>query len=215
MKTDGKLLALSLLSLAGTAAAYFFLPETIPLHWNAMGDIDSWGPRLNVFWMGALPLLILALLHYLPALDPRRDSYAKHEKAYGAFKAVTILFLVAVAWIDVAVSLGARLDVSALVRLGTGILFIVLGNYLGQIRPNYFVGIKTPWTPANGEVWRRTHRRGGYVFIAMGLVFIASLALPPGTILVAVDFGAVFAGIGYLVAYSYVEFRRVTKPGRE
>jgi uncharacterized membrane protein len=211
VKTDGKLLALSLVSLVGTAVAYPFLPEAIPLHWNAMGDIDSWGPRLNVFWMGALPLLILALLHYLPALDPRRDSYAKHEKAYGAFKAITVLFLVAVAWIDVAVSLGARLDVSALVRLGTGILFIVLGNYLGQIRPNYFVGIRTPWTLANGEVWRRTHRRGGYVFIAMGLVFIASLALPTGSILVAVDFGAVFAGIAYLVAYSYVEFRRVTR----
>jgi len=208
VKTDGKLLALCLLSLAGTAVAYFFLPETIPLHWNAMGDIDSWGPRLNVFWMGALPLLILALLHYLPALDPRRDSYAKHERAYGALKAITVLFLVAVSWIDVAVSLGARLDVSALVRLGTGILFIVLGNYLGQIRPNYFVGIKTPWTLANGEVWRRTHRRGGYVFVAMGLVFVASLALPPGAILVAVDFGAVFAGIGYLTAYSYLEFRK-------
>jgi len=215
VKTDGKLLTLSLLSLAGTAAAYFFLPETIPLHWNAVGDIDSRGPRLNVFWMGALPLLTLALLHYLPAIDPRRDSYAKHEKAYGAFKAITVLFLIALTWIDIAVSLGAKLDVSALVRVGTGILFIVLGNYLGQIRPNYFVGIKTPWTLASEEVWRKTHRRGAYVFIAMGFIYIASLALPPGNLLFAVDMGAVLAGVGYLVVYSYVEYRRVTGPKAE
>jgi uncharacterized membrane protein len=46
-----------------------------------------------------------------------------------------------------------------------------LGNYLPNLRPNYFIGIRTPWTLENAETWRATHRLGGK------LMFFGSLLL--------------------------------------
>ncbi len=59
-----------------------------------------------------------------------------------------------------------------------GLLFIVIGNYLPQCKPNYFVGIKTPWTLSNEEVWRKTHRFSGKVFVVLGVIMILSIFCP-------------------------------------
>ena len=111
-------------------------------------------------------------------------------------------------WLTVAVALGAFFDVGVMVRFLVGILFICFGNYMGQLRHNYFIGIRTPWTLANEEVWRRTHRRGGWVFVFMGLGFFCSLLVPSGYVGAWIALGGVVLGVGYLVAYSYIVYKR-------
>jgi uncharacterized membrane protein len=205
------LIGLSVISALGIGLAYGRLPATIPLHWGLSGAADGWGGRLNVVWMALLPLAALGLFRLLPRLDPRKEAYAKHGKAMAFIETALVLFFIGLAWLVVAAALGAPLDIGDCVRVGVGILFVVMGNFMGQLKRNYFVGIKTPWTLADDEVWRRTHRRGGWVFVLDGLLFIASVAVPDGPILVAV-FIAFALSIVYVVAYSYFVWRGLHAP---
>ena len=61
-----------------------------------------------------------------------------------------------------------------IVPIMVGILFISIGNYLSQVKSNFFMGIRTPWTLSSDEVWRKTHLVGGYSFVISGLLFLAS-----------------------------------------
>jgi uncharacterized membrane protein len=100
---------------------------------------------------------------------------------------------------------GGELSPSALFA-GMGVLFVVMGNLLGKVTRNFFVGIRTPWTLANEEVWNRTHRLGGKLFVVAGLVVVAAA-------FTGVSMWPVFIAIGLAglipIVYSYVLYRRL------
>ncbi len=203
MKTSKFLVTASILSLIGTAAAYFYLPDTIPLHWDFEGRVDNWGPRWSILALGCLPLGVALLMAWLPRIDPRREAYTKHAKTYEILQVVLVLVMTGLVWITVAAALGSTMDVSLAVRILIGVLFIVMGNYLGRLKRNYFVGIKTPWALADDEVWRRTHRRGALVFMIMGASFLLSLAFRPGWIVGVVTLAPTLLGVSYVFVYSW------------
>lgn len=203
MKTSKFLVTAAILSLIGTVAAYFYLPDTIPLHWDFEGRVDNWGPRWSILALGCLPLGVALLMAWLPRIDPRREAYAKHAKTYEILQVVLVLVMTGLVWITVAAALGSKVDVSLAVRILIGVLFIVMGNYLGRLKRNYFVGIKTPWALADDEVWRRTHRRGALVFMIMGASFLFSLAFRPGWIVGVVTLAPTLLGVSYVFVYSW------------
>lgn len=209
MKVDRFLIPFAGLSFAGMAAAWYLAPGEVPLHWNAAGAVDSWGAKANLLWMGALPLAFALFLRWLPGIDPKRDSWTRHAKTYDLVKIILVVSLAAFGWVSAAVALGLPFDVSALVRVLVGILFVGLGNVMGKLRRNYFVGIKTPWALADDEVWRLTHRRGGFVMVGLGLVFVLSLFIPAGGILAAVIVVSSGGAFVYIVVYSYLAWRRL------
>lgn len=208
-KTDFIVVGVGALSLAGLAALYGRLPVAIPTHWNLSGKVDGWGPRWSIFAEGALPLGIYLLMRLVPRIDPRAESYAQHARAYGILCAAISLGFTPIAWISAAAALGAEVDASALLRVVIGGMFAVIGNFLGKLRSNYFVGIRTPWTLADGEVWRRTHRRGGYVFVGAGLLAAATVLIPSPAVGSVIGFGAILGASAYVVLYSYLEFRKL------
>ncbi|WP_051276227.1 SdpI family protein [Desulfovirgula thermocuniculi] len=202
-------LALLLAMFVAGAAAYAHLPEMVPAHWNLKGEVDNYFSRFGGAF--ALPLLAagiyLAML-LLPFADPRRESYRRFAGAYRAVRMGLLVFLAALHGLILAVGLGGPADlVPRIVPLLTGALFVVIGNYLPQVRPNYFFGIRTPWTLADEEVWRRTHRFSGPVFVLAGLAVMAASLLPSpaGFTVTMVALGAAVLST---VVYSYLLFRR-------
>lgn len=208
MKIHHIIWILIILSIAGTVFIYPMLPEQIPMHWNAAGEVDRMGDKIEAFITAALPLFIAALLYYLPKLDPKRESYQKHKKAYTITSNVVLLFLIGLHWVSMSVALGYSLKINLFVGLGVGLLFIVLGNYMGQIRHNYTFGIRTPWTLANETVWKKTHRLGSWVFIISGiLLMIAGIAA--NAIIFGVMVAVLIIGVMGLFVYSYMEYRKL------
>ena len=104
----------------------------------------------------------------------------------------------------ISVALGASLDLTRIVMVATGALFVLIGNYLPKVQPNYLMGIRTPWTLASDLAWRRTHRIGGRLFVIEGLI-LAGLGLlgASGALLVAAVLGAVVVLLAVTVVYSY------------
>ena len=108
-------------------------------------------------------------------------------------------------------ALGYPVAIERVLPVGLGVLFIVIGNLLPRARPNWFVGIRTPWTLSSDRVWEKTHRFGGHVFVAAGMLMLLSgLVVAPWahaalSIIIAICAASV-------VIYSYVEWKREQNP---
>jgi len=208
MKMNPFILALLLLSFAGVLLAYPGLPSEIPTHWDMRGNINDYSPKWAILLLAALPVGIYLMMVFLPRIDPKKKSYDLHKRAYEIAKVFITLIMSVLVWISILVSKGVDLDVGLIVSLMVGVLFITLGNYMGQIRHNYFFGIRTPWTLANETVWKRTHRVGGYCFMGMGIFMIVANMLrdhmPSWIMIPAILFGA-----GIPIVYSYFAYKKI------
>lgn len=198
-----------ILGLCSLIATFFVLPQLpaqIPIHWNVAGEIDNYGSRNFALFTGVLPLLLLVLFVILPKIDPRKDSYRKHERAYTIFILLITVFMIMIHWATVLVALGHNISISMVVPISTGVLFIVIGNYMPQIRPNYTFGIRVPWALNNEDNWRATHRVGSYCFILAGLIMILE-GLLSNVISSYIASGALLICIFAPMIYSYIYFK--------
>lgn len=158
---------------------YPHLPERVPMHWGINGEVDRYGSRFaGAFGIPLLTIVIYLGMVFMPAIDPRRANYAKFPTAYRVVRGGLVLFLALIYGVVISSALGCEVNVARVVPIALGLLFIVIGNYLTQVRHNYFLGIKTPWTLASEEIWRKTHRIGGYGFAAAGFLNVIAAFLP-------------------------------------
>ncbi|WP_427340891.1 SdpI family protein [Caloranaerobacter sp. DY30410] len=210
MKINKWLLLILLISFIATIFIYSSLPDSIPRHWNIRGEIDAYGHKNMVFFTALTPIGLYALMLLMPKIDPKRKSYSKHKKAYEILTVIVIMFLIIIHWALIFVALGGNVDIILLIKASIGLLFIIIGNYMGQIRHNYFFGIRTPWTLANETVWRKTHRVGGYGFIVIGIVFLLSTFINNNLGFIIPMSTVIFIIFG-IVIYSYVEYTKIVR----
>lgn len=189
---------------------YGKLPEQMPVHWNIAGEVDRYGSRFEGAF--AIPLLnagLLMLMIWLPVIDPRRKSYANFEGFYKLFQWVMVLFLAGMHGLIMALSLGHELSISLYVKLAIGILFIIIGNYMGKVRSNWFVGIKNPWTLESDEVWTKTHRLAGPLMFAAGVLTML-LAFVDKSFAYWLIIGSVILAALIPTIYSYLLYRKLS-----
>jgi uncharacterized membrane protein len=144
----------------------------------------------------------------LPLIDPRRGNYARFAGTYRFLKALLVLFMCLLQLAILGTALGYLSGPTLFFRLGLPLLFVLLGNVMGQIRYNYFVGIKTPWTLASEEVWQKTHRTAARVWVVAGLAGALAAFLPAavGTPLLLIALTAA----GFIpIVHSYLLWRRL------
>ena len=151
------------------------LPDRVPVHWNLGGQIDRWGSKPSLFVMPVVGCLTIGLLHYLPRIDPKlRRAGGEHgrmQNALAIFRLALAAFFAAIFFIQVMAALGHPVPTSRIVPASILLLLAIFGNYFSNLRPNYFAGIRTPWTLESPATWRATHRLGGR------LLFFGSLIL--------------------------------------
>lgn len=185
------------------------LPEQVPSHWNIRGEVDGYQGRFGgAFIIPLMTLGIYLLMLVLPVIDPKRENYPRFRGAYTFLRWGMVLFMTILYGVAILSALGYGLNVDVVIKAMVAGLFIIIGNYMGQFRHNYFVGIKTPWTLANEEVWQKTHRMGGKLWVACGLVCLA-MAPFKTTWAAAIFFGAILVMTIVPIVYSYLIFARL------
>lgn len=216
MKTDWKMELPLLLLLLGmfvlAAVSWSTAPDRIPVHWGMTGQVDRYGGRFE--GLLALPLLGVAiyfLMLFLPRIDPGRANYARFGGAYYAIRASVMVVFAVIYGVTHLVIRGVKVDMPAVVGLLVGALFFLMGNLLGKIRPNWFVGVRTPWTLSSKRAWTRTHRLAGWVFILGGIAIMAAGVLK-NAVAVGLAGAVLFGGIAVATVYSYLVWR--TDPDR-
>ncbi len=155
--------------------AWSRMPDKIPVHWNAAGQVDGWGGRFEGLLL--VPILALALyliLFFIPMLDPGRANYEQFAGAYGTIRITLQGVMLGVFALTQAWALGHPIPFERAMPVLLGGMFVILGGVIGKVRPNWFVGVRTPWTLSSKLSWVKTHRLAGRLFVATGLLSIAA-----------------------------------------
>lgn len=168
------------------------LPDEVPFHWNAAGEVDGWASKaVAVFVPSAAMLALQWLCLLVTSADPKKQNHPKKVQ-------VLVLWLIPVITVFISAlmyvsALGVSVRVETLMPILLGLLFVAIGNYMPKCKQNYTIGIKIPWTLASEENWNRTHRLAGWVWVGGGVVMLLSgflgifwLTLVPAIIMVAV-----------------------------
>lgn len=187
-------------------------PDQVPVHWGIDGEVDRYSSKTSVLFLAAVPLFICILFYLIPMIDPRRKNYRYHTKAYHVCLSLTVLLMIVFNWVSSLIALGYQFDISQIIVFGIGILFVGLGNYMPQIRPNYYFGVRTPWAIENPWVWKKTQRMGGILFIIMGVTLLPFSFLPD-SVLFPILMGMLFGSVALVYLYSYLMFLKAQKMG--
>ena len=190
-----------------TLVVYPMMPSDVASHWNAAGELNG---TMSKFWgLLLIPLIMYgfcALLLVLPHIDPLRNNYQKFQNYYDGFILIFAAFLFSIQLQIILWGLGIFISPNLTMPVMIGILFIYIGFLIEHAEPNWFVGIRTPWTMSSDSVWRKTHEKGATLFKLAGVVsMIGILAGMYAWLFILIP---VIAVALYTVLYSYIEFKK-------
>ena len=182
----------------------------VPIHWNAAGQIDGYAGKWAGLMIGPVMALVTSLIFIAVSFaEPQQANLAKSRG------------LVTIAWFgmlgtagivefsQVSTMMGWPVPVATLIVGGIGLFFMALGNQLSKSRPMYMVGIRTPWTLADPDIWVATHRLGGKLMMIAGLIWlVAALAGWVGNFAMLPLVAVMIASALVPVIYSYLLWRR-------
>ena len=205
---DGISLILILIPIGLMVFYYHKLPDQLAVHFGINGEADGYQGKGAFLLTSSLFLVgIPLLLKIIPYIDPKKQNYEKFKFIYDMFRLIFTAFFSVVFIAVVFINLGYDLNIQMIVMIGMGLLFMFLGKYMSRIRFNYTMGIRTPWTIASEEVWERTHRFAGPLWLLGGIAMLI-LAFVPGSL----AFILMFIVIGIIalvpIVYSYIIFKK-------
>jgi len=197
-------------TLVVTALLYPHLPDQIPTHWNFKGQINHYGSRQSIFMLPGIMAGMLLLFAVLPWLSPKRFEVDTFRSTY---LYLMILVLALIAYLHALILWAAFSRPLNMPRSLMGALFlflILMGNVLGKVKRNFYIGVRTPWTLASEKVWYATHRFAAKAFVAAGLLWLLSMiiGMPP-----AVGLPILIAAALASVIYSLVYYKRLERLG--
>jgi uncharacterized membrane protein len=174
--------------------------------------LDGTPNRFMPLWQGAvvLPIILIGvtlLMIFLPRLDPRLKGISGPMPELVSLARVMAGGLGMIHMGLLALALHIIYGMDSILHLSLGYIFIGTGNLLGKVRPNFFVGIRTPWTLSDDDVWRRTHRAGGWGMVIIGLCVLSGAFPGSPAINPVILFLALAAYTLGIVGYSYVLWR--------
>lgn len=203
-------IACLLVMVAITAWAWTQIPAgtDIPTHFGPDGQPDAYSSKtFGLLFMPTVAAALFALLYVVPSIDPRRTNLAKSAVAYNTITIAVMVLMTGVDIVVVSYGLGHALDVAALVTVGVGALFVVIGFALPRLQSSYLVGIRTPWTLTSEKSWRQTHILGAWLFAIFGIALIASGLWLPTDVMPTVLITGVVVILVVPTTYSYFVWR--------
>lgn len=195
-----------------TASIYSSLPETIPVHFDIDGKPNGYGNK-NTLWfitllLAAVSAGVYLLIKNLPKIDPKKTA-GQTPELYHKIAVILVIFLCAINIIVVYASVNGSININNLLLPLLGLMFLVLGNYMHSIKPNYFVGFRLPWTLENEDNWRKTHQLVGKLWVPGGLVITISTLLLPARIGFIIFLGITMMITIIPAVFSYRYFKKI------
>ncbi|MCM3630633.1 SdpI family protein [Paenibacillus glycanilyticus] len=181
------------------------LPDVVGSHYNIRGEQDGTMAKSSMWLVYAgIGIALPVFLSVIRNVDPRRENYARFSGYYMLIRWTVSLFIHGAFVLMILQNLDYDLPFVNIVIGGLGVMWMIIGNRMGQVRSNFFVGIKTPWAISDENNWRRTHRIGARLWFIAGVLMLLGACLLPAKWLVAV------LGVGIVVSvvipylYSYL-----------
>jgi uncharacterized membrane protein len=216
LRREGAMVAMLVAPLVYAAGVWHALPDRVTIHWNAHGEPNGWGGKSAVLLGPAISIGVYLLLLFIGQIDPKRMRRPTPDPGFTRVRVVVSIVLFAVSMFVVYANVPGHPPVESR-WLNGGILLVVamLGNVMINLKPSWFVGIRTPWTLSNDDVWRRTHRLGGRLWFWIGIAgFPAALLLDYAWVM-PVLYTLVGGSAAVAVLYSFAIFRKQGAAGTD
>ena len=198
-----------LLPILGGVLLWDKLPEQVPFHWNIQGEVDGWVSKpIAVFLMPFILLGIQWLCFFASGWDPKQRNINK--KVLGLVLWIIPVMNILLNAMTYLSALDRRVDISVVIPLFFGVLFIIIGNYMPKCKQSYTLGIKLPWTLEDEQNWNATHRLAGKLWVAGGLLVMLTCLLPPIAAF-ATMMGILLVMCGIPTIYSYRLYKKQKK----
>lgn len=184
------------------------LPELVPTHFDLLGNPNGWSDKNGlILLIGGMGIGTYILMLLIPKFDPKKKIEQMGDKYYSLRLLLTIFMSLLSIYILYAGN-GSKINPNLLIAL-IGALYAILGNYFQTLKPNYFIGIRTPWTLENEQIWKKTHRLAGRLWIAGGLLTIIISFLINSNLVLVIFFGIITTIIVLVpLVFSYTEFQK-------
>lgn len=201
-----------LVAVAFSAAVYGRLPEQMASHWGVNDQVNDYTSRFwGAFLMPVISVGMLALFLLIPNIDPLKANIAKFREFFNTFIVLILAFMLYTHFLTIFWNLGYQnFKISAAMLPAMGLLFMYIGLMLRKAKRNWFIGIRTPWTLSSDTVWDETHRIGSILFFVSGVLALIG-GLIGGLAAFLLIFIPLMGSTIFLIAYSYVLYRRETK----
>ncbi len=191
------------------AVIWHQIPETVATHFDISGKADGFGDKSSLILIIALLMIPTYLILLLtPIIDPKKRIQTMGS-AYDKITFVIMIMLSALALFIIHSGVSGNDSDPRIVFAIISLFLMALGNYFPTIKPNYFMGIRTPWTLENETVWRKTHRMGGRIFMIGGLVVAILCLLLSKQFAFGIFMSFTVLSSLFLLLYSYLEFKKL------
>lgn len=183
------------------------MPEQMAGHWSVQGEVDDYLPKFwGLFLMPLVALGIYLLFLLLPKIDPLKKNIKKFRTYFDWFIVIVVAFLFYIYLLTIFWNLGYRFNMGRFMVPALALLFFYSGVLTENAKRNWFIGIRTPWTISNEQVWEKTHQLGGKLFKASGLIALIGLLIPGLTFYFVLI--PVIASTLVSVIYSYYLYKK-------
>jgi uncharacterized membrane protein len=187
------------------------LPDEVAAHYNINGEADRMMSRSS-FWLmyAGIGIVLPTVLSVIRYIDPRQSNYTRFEGYYDLMRWAISLFLHGVMLFVILDNAGYDVHLPNLITGGLGVLWIIIGNRMGQVRSNFFIGIRTPWALLDENNWRKTHRLGARLWVIAGVIMFVSAWFVSTVWTVGILLACALASSLIPFAYSYMLFKKKT-----
>jgi len=197
-----------LASLAGSLILSPQLPEVMATHWDELGQANGFSSKtFGLYFLPAMQLGLAVLLYFVPQIDPRRENIRKFRGIYNNFLVIILGFFAYVHFLSLVWNLGIKVDFITWMIPAFAVIFFAAGSMISHAQPNFFIGIRTPWTLSDNTVWEKTHTAGGRAFKVSAILSLLGLVFPAQSIWFMMV-PLLTSALG-LVVYSYVLYRQL------
>jgi uncharacterized membrane protein len=199
-----------------SAIVYPTLPPQVPIHWDMNGQVNGYGsPAVAACLVPAIMVALLAMFWALPWLSPKQFETDTFRGTYWFIAFLIMAFVGYVHALTLWAAMGHRIDVLRALLAGMLLMFGLMGNVLGKVRRNFWVGIRTPWTLTNDRVWNDTHRLAGRLFVGAALLCVPFFFLPvPAVALLMIVVVTIVHAAIIPAVYSAVHYKSLQARGQ-
>ncbi|MEM7370480.1 MAG: SdpI family protein [Bacteroidota bacterium] len=206
------LIALIVFSVLLAGIGYTLLPDTVPVHFNHKMEVDRMGSRgealFGLLMMSFAMIVVNGIIWIAPKIDPKNNFY-KFDKTMQKWQYIITAFILGLQILILLSMMGVAVPTARWMLIAMYLLFLLLGNSFGKLRPNYFAGIRIPWTLESEDNWNKTHRMAGRLWVLTSMVMIVISLILPESWLVFFFLPYFLLIVGLPIAYSYNLYREM------
>lgn len=207
-----EIIVLFLVALSFIAGIFIYsrMPEQMASHWNSSGQVDGYMSRFwGVFLLPIIFLVMAVLFIIIPRIDPLKSNIQQFRKYFDGFIILIFLFFLYIYGLTIYWNLENNFNMTAFMIPAMAVLLYYCGILINSSKRNWSIGIKTPWTMSSDVVWDKTHRIGGKLFKASGVICLLGLIWPCCAMWFVL--APILLSTIFVFVYSYLEFKKLNK----